>query len=110
MSSAGHPPPILLHPVTCSTRPPTPRWARACSTSPRPEADQTYTPGDILVLCTDGLIERRGEDIDTGLGRLTGALARYCALGPEAMADTLLAQLGVAGGARDDIALIIIRL
>ncbi|MGW7820093.1 hypothetical protein ACWGLF_18615 [Streptomyces puniciscabiei] len=39
-----------------------------------------------------------------------GALARYCALGPEAMADPLLAQLGVAGGARDDIALIIIRL
>lgn len=112
-SSAGHPPPILLHPDgTCNlldqaTDPP---LAARMQHVPRPEADQTYTPGDTLVLYTDGLIERRGEDIDTGLGRLTGALARYCALAPEAMADALLAHLGVAGGARDDIALIIIRL
>ncbi|MER6738243.1 PP2C family protein-serine/threonine phosphatase [Streptomyces puniciscabiei] len=112
-SSAGHPPPILLHPDgTCdlldqATDPP---LAARMQHVPRPEADQTYTPGDTLVLYTDGLIERRGEDIDTGLGRLTGALARYRALGPEAMADALLAHLGVAGGARDDIALIIIRL
>ncbi len=112
-SSAGHPPLILLHPDgTCdlldqATDPP---LAARMQHVPRPEAGQTYTPGDTLVLYTDGLIERRDEDIDTGLGRLTAALARSRALAPEAMADALLAHLGVAGGARDDIALIIIRL
>jgi serine phosphatase RsbU (regulator of sigma subunit) len=62
------------------------------------------------VLYTDGLIERRGEDIDTGLSRLTDALGRFSTLSPERLADALLARLGVAGGARDDIALVIVRL
>ncbi|MCZ7415372.1 MULTISPECIES: SpoIIE family protein phosphatase [unclassified Streptomyces] len=32
------------------------------------------SPGDRLVLYTDGLVERRDEDIDVGLGRLLGLL------------------------------------
>lgn len=112
-SSAGHPPPILVHPDgTCelldrATDPPL--GARPEHVS-RPQAALPYTPGDILVLYTDGLIERRGEDIDAGLHRLTGALARFSRLGPERLADALLAHLGVSGGARDDIALVIVRL
>ncbi|MDQ0938722.1 serine phosphatase RsbU (regulator of sigma subunit) [Streptomyces sp. V1I1] len=77
---------------------------------PRPQASLPYTPGDTLVLYTDGLIERRGEDIDAGLNRLTDALAGYARLGPERLADALLARLGVSGGARDDIALVAVRL
>jgi hypothetical protein len=42
--------------------------------------------------------------------RLTDALALYSRLGPERLADALLARLGVTSGARDDIALIILRL
>jgi serine phosphatase RsbU (regulator of sigma subunit) len=67
-------------------------------------------PGDTLVLYTDGLIERRDEDIDTGLTRLTDALARYSTFSPERLADALLARLGVSAGARDDIALVVVRL
>jgi serine phosphatase RsbU (regulator of sigma subunit) len=112
-SNAGHPPPILLHPdgtfdlLDKATDPPL--GARPQHV-PRPQAGQNYTPGDTLVLYTDGLIERRGEDIDQSLTRLTEALARYPTYTPEHLADALLAHLGVAGGARDDIALIIIRL
>lgn len=62
------------------------------------------------MLYTDGLIERRDEDIDAGLSRLTEALVSFRALSPERLADALLAHLGVTGGARDDIALIITRL
>ncbi|MET9885811.1 SpoIIE family protein phosphatase [Streptomyces sp. NPDC006430] len=112
-SSAGHPPPILLHPNgTCdlldqATDPPL--GARPQHAS-RPQAGLSYTPGDTLVLYTDGLIERRGEDIDAGLHRLMDALARYAQYGTERLADALLARLGVVSGARDDIALIIVRL
>jgi serine phosphatase RsbU (regulator of sigma subunit) len=77
---------------------------------PRPQAALPYTPGDTLVLYTDGLVERRGEDIDTGLRRLTDALARHTRLAPERLADMLLARLGVSSGGRDDVALVVVRL
>ncbi|MFJ5533953.1 PP2C family protein-serine/threonine phosphatase [Streptomyces sp. NPDC093261] len=112
-SNAGHPPPVLVHPdgacefLDQATDPPL--GARPQHV-PRPQAGQPYAPGDLLVLYTDGLIERRGEHIETGLGRLCEALRRYSTLSPERLADVLLAELGVAGGARDDIALVIVRL
>ncbi|MEU6218661.1 SpoIIE family protein phosphatase [Streptomyces sp. NPDC047022] len=112
-SSAGHPPPVLVHPdgtydlLDQATDPPL--GARPQHV-PRPQAGQTYTPGDTLVLYTDGLIERRGEHLETGLSRLTDALSHYRGLDPERLSDALLAQLGVAGGARDDIALVVVRL
>ncbi|MFE5754633.1 PP2C family protein-serine/threonine phosphatase [Streptomyces massasporeus] len=112
-SSAGHPPPVLLHSDgTCelldqATDPPL--GARPHHV-PRPQAGLSYTSGDTLVLYTDGLIERRGEDIDIGLARLTTALTEDRTLAPEQLADSLLSRLGVAGGGPDDIALVIIHL
>lgn len=112
-SSAGHPPPVLVHQDgTCdlldqATDPPLGVRPRHV---PRPQADLPYSAGDTLVLYTDGLIERRGEDIDTGLYRLTDTLCRHARLSPSKLADTLLARLGVSGGASDDIALIVVRL
>ncbi|WP_426567322.1 PP2C family protein-serine/threonine phosphatase [Streptomyces canus] len=112
-SNAGHPPPVLLHDAgTCelldkATDPPL--GARPHHV-PRPQAGLPYITGDTLVLYTDGLIERRDEDIDAGLGRLCSALTEYKALAPSRLADALLARLDVASGAADDIALIVIRL
>ncbi|MEU9381343.1 SpoIIE family protein phosphatase [Streptomyces sp. NPDC048279] len=112
-SNAGHPPAILVHPdgacelLDQATDPP---LGARLQPVPRPQADLSYTPGDTLVLYTDGLIERRGEDIDAGLKRLTDALGRCATLAPEALADALLARLGLSGGAPDDIALVAVRL
>lgn len=112
-SNAGHPPPVLLRPdgnwqmLDQATDPPL--GARP-EHVPRPQAGLSYTPGDTLVLYTDGLIERRGEDIDTGLARLTDALARCSTLPVEELADGLLDHLGVTGGSQDDIALVVVRL
>ncbi len=80
-----------------------------CTTSPalRPASP---TPRDTLILYTDGLIERREEDIDASLARLTTTLAQVGNYTPEQLADTLLSRLDVADGAPDDIALIVIRL
>ncbi|GAA5610215.1 hypothetical protein Spla01_01352 [Streptomyces platensis] len=77
---------------------------------PRPQASLPYDHGDTLVLYTDGLIERRDEDIDTSLTRLADALSKDTRLSPERLADALLTRLGVTGGAGDDIALVTVRL
>ncbi|MFE6740425.1 PP2C family protein-serine/threonine phosphatase [Streptomyces tubercidicus] len=112
-SSAGHPPPVLLHAdgthelLDRATDPPLGAHPEQV---PRPQAHLPYQPGDTLVLYTDGLIERRDEDIDTGLTRLTDALTHDSRLSPERLADALLTRLGVSAGARDDIALVIVRL
>lgn len=112
-SCAGHPPPVLAHPdgrtelLDLATDPPL--GARPMHV-PRPQASIPYTPGDTLVLYTDGLIERRKEDIDVGIDRLSEALVECGSLGAERLADTLLNSLGVAGGGQDDIALVVARL
>ncbi|GGV38216.1 PP2C family protein-serine/threonine phosphatase [Streptomyces griseoflavus] len=112
-TSAGHLPPVLCRPdgsVELLDKATDPPLGVLTHQSPRPQATVSYGPGDTLVLYTDGLVERRGEDIDTGLLRLTGAVARHARLDPEDLADTLLARLGVADGGADDVALIIVRL
>ncbi|KUJ64895.1 protein phosphatase [Streptomyces albus subsp. albus] len=112
-SSAGHPPPALLHKdgtvvfLDQATDPPL--GARPEHVS-RPQASETFTPGDLLVLYTDGLIERRREDIDIGLDRLARSLAANRALEPDQLADRLLLDLLPAAGATDDTALVVLRL
>ncbi|MEU6769688.1 SpoIIE family protein phosphatase [Streptomyces sp. NPDC046759] len=112
-SSAGHPPPVLVSPdghrelLDQATDPP---LGTRPQHVPRPQASASYRPGDTLVLYTDGLIERRGEDIDAGLGRLIDVIGECAQLDTEQLADTVLARLGVASGGRDDVALIVARL
>ncbi|GGW79784.1 PP2C family protein-serine/threonine phosphatase [Streptomyces galilaeus] len=112
-SSAGHLPPALLHPdgtVTFLDRATDPPLGARPEHVPRPEARTAFAEGSTLLLYTDGLIERRHEDIDTGLGRLADSLARHGEADPEALADALLADLLPPAGNTDDTALVIIRL
>jgi PAS domain S-box-containing protein len=113
-SNAGHPPPVLVHPdggCELLDRAVDPPLGARPQHVPHPQAGLSYVPGDTLVLFTDGLFERRGEDIDAGLDRLVAVLARFAGEDPERLADLVLAELGVQqGGARDDIALLIVRL
>jgi PAS domain-containing protein len=76
--------------------------------APRVQATEPFTDGAVLVLYTDGLIERRREDIDTGLARLAGSLARHQDTDPDTLADALLADLLPPGGLTDDTALVIL--
>ncbi|MFE6781705.1 PP2C family protein-serine/threonine phosphatase [Streptomyces sp. NPDC057680] len=65
-------------------------------------------PGDTLLLFTDGLVERRGEDIDDSLARLAALrLPRDC--GPDQVVDQVLHRLG-AHGAEDDVAVLAARI
>ncbi|MEV0452696.1 SpoIIE family protein phosphatase [Streptomyces sp. NPDC050600] len=112
-SSAGHPPPALLDPdgtVTFLDQATDPPLGARPEHVPRPEASRAFTEGATLVLYTDGLIERRSEDIDAGLGRLADSLTRHGRAEPEDLADALLADLLPLDGNTDDTALVVLRL
>ena len=70
---AGHPPPLLFQDgrsrfVTEDGSP-----IHGLGEVPRVSAHCPFGAGDLLLLYTDGLVERRGESIDIGLGRLQAA-------------------------------------
>ncbi|MFE1924966.1 SpoIIE family protein phosphatase [Streptomyces asoensis] len=66
-------------------------------------------PGDRLVMCTDGLVEVRGEDIGVGLATLCESAAHPAASMDEAC-DTVIRALNTRGGRKDDVALLLARL
>ena len=69
---------------------------------------RTFDPGDTLLLFTDGLIERRSEDIDTSLARLT-----HVHLDPGGTLDDLVDEVlheVDAAHAEDDVAVMAARI
>ncbi|MGW0632945.1 PP2C family protein-serine/threonine phosphatase [Streptomyces sp. NPDC002758] len=109
LTSAGHLPPIVIDGAGRASLVPVPVGPPLGTglggyepTTYRLDASQT------LVLFTDGLVERRGEDIDQSLDRLAG-VGFEAASGVEAVLDTVLARLD-AGHAEDDVAVLAARL
>jgi len=70
------------------------------------EATHPITPGSALVLYTDGLVETRGESIDTRLEHLERASREYSRIGPEELLDHLIASMLGGEAAPDDVALL----
>ncbi|MFD7974401.1 PP2C family protein-serine/threonine phosphatase [Streptomyces sp. NPDC059071] len=70
-------------------------------------AVRALAPSDTLLLFTDGLVERRGEDIDVSLARLA-ALRLPPGSGPEEVVDEVLRRLD-ARTAEDDVAVLAAR-
>ncbi|SFP77667.1 Serine phosphatase RsbU, regulator of sigma subunit [Geodermatophilus dictyosporus] len=113
-SSAGHLPPLLLGPTgavsSLETRP-DPVLGLDLGSAGRARRDHTAVlpPGTTVLLYTDGLVERRGEDLDAGLDRLADVAAEL-APGERPLAevcDLLLERLGAR--ADDDIAVLAVR-
>jgi serine phosphatase RsbU (regulator of sigma subunit) len=106
-TSAGHPPPLVLRPDGSAEfldgGLSTPLGVLANGS--RPTAGVDLEPGSLLLLYTDGLVERRDASIDVGLQRLVDA-ARQADRDPERFCDAVvLAMLGSEGPA-DDVALL----
>ncbi|RPE46370.1 serine phosphatase RsbU (regulator of sigma subunit) [Streptomyces sp. Ag109_O5-1] len=104
-AQAGHLPPLLVRAgeVQLLDRPD--GMLLGASAHPVYEsAECRLEPGDRLLMYTDGLVERPGEDIDTGLARLSEAVR---AAGPGSL-DALLAAM-LEGERRDDVCVLDIR-
>ena len=118
VSSAGHLPPILAAPG---------RQAGALPVDPDPPigtgddprrrtATIVIPPGALLCCYTDGLIERRGQLLDQGIGELAAVLATVLAAGPRTAAkpteENACAQIMriLVGNtpAQDDIAVLVL--
>jgi serine phosphatase RsbU (regulator of sigma subunit)/anti-sigma regulatory factor (Ser/Thr protein kinase) len=65
-------------------------------------------PGSAAVLYTDGLVERRGEDIDEGVAALERALAGATGT-PQVVCDRLIRALGVTADHDDDVAVLVVQ-
>jgi hypothetical protein len=109
-SSAGHPPALLVHADGTTS------WLDEAGGLPlalvagsRPEYKVSLSPGDTVVLYTDGLVERRGESLRAGLRRLAEVAPAACAgSNLDDVTERLLDAL-VADGARDDVAIVVYR-
>ena len=70
---AGHPPPLLVQGGTTRFMTEEGSPVHGLGPVPRGAVHSRFGVGDLLLLYTDGLVERRGEGIDIGLKRLQAA-------------------------------------
>ncbi|HEX8745323.1 MAG TPA: GAF domain-containing SpoIIE family protein phosphatase [Thermoleophilaceae bacterium] len=109
MSSAGHPPPLIVHPDGSTEYIENVRAVPLGVPAPggRRSSSCRLEPGSLLLLYTDGLVERRGASLTHGLDRLAEAAAGAAGRDPEQACDSVVAaMLGDEGGAGDDVALL----
>ncbi|MFG3147293.1 SpoIIE family protein phosphatase [Streptomyces sp. NPDC048243] len=108
-ASAGHLPILVrnedgtTHRGDEPTGPPlgTGGWLHASGSVP-------LSPGSTAVLYTDGLVERRDEDLDEGIASLERALAGATGT-PQVVCDRLVRAAGVTAEHDDDVAVLVLQ-
>src|SRR4051794_16410764 len=108
-SNAGHPPPLLVHDDQVVWLDQALATPLAVNEAIRREARLDVRPDDLLVLYTDGLVERRYESLDDGLLRLADAAVAFRDEPVEEVANRLIERL-VGTTASDDVALVVKRI
>jgi serine phosphatase RsbU (regulator of sigma subunit) len=110
-ASAGHPPMLLVTPAGDTM------WLEEGRSPPlhgepvttRPEASVHLEPGTLMIGYTDGLVERRSEDITAGLDRLQAVAVNIRSESVAEICDLLIAKMGVAQAREDDVVILVIR-
>lgn len=108
VANAGHLPPLLIDAaqttvVTTDVGPPL-----GLGTTTYRESTFTLPPSGTLICYTDGLIERRAEAIDTGLGRLIDTVTDLMPCSTRHLIDRTIAALR-DDAAPDDTAMLVLR-
>jgi serine phosphatase RsbU (regulator of sigma subunit)/anti-sigma regulatory factor (Ser/Thr protein kinase) len=110
IASAGHLPPLLVRPdghaefLDLSTAPPL-----GVGTSPIRSQTLRIADGSVLVMYTDGLVEKRTEDIDVGLAGLRAMFGRAAGRPLRELCREAMASL-YEDHQRDDITILAARL
>jgi serine phosphatase RsbU (regulator of sigma subunit) len=108
-TSAGHPPPLVVRPDG------TTEFLEGGRSTPlgvaanghRTAAAVRLERGSLLLLYTDGLVERRDASIVTGMARLAAA-ASGAGRDPEQFCDTVVQEMLGTEGPADDVALLVV--
>ena len=110
-SSAGHPPPILVHAdgttellegghtIALGMRR---DWSR-------PEAHAVIPARATLLLYTDGLVERRRDGLDAGISRAAAVVRDGRASTLNELANEIMSSLAPSGGYQDDVVALLYR-
>lgn len=110
-SSAGHPPPIMVHSDgTMALLDGARATPLGLSLDPsRPEHRETLPPRSTLLLYTDGLVERRREALDAGIARAADLVQENRDTGLDDLAREVMSRLAPSDGYQDDVALVLYR-
>ncbi|MEE2855343.1 MAG: ATP-binding protein [Actinomycetota bacterium] len=118
-SCAGHPYPLLVLPdgravyLESGRRAPVSVKANsvhgASDQPPGDTATAELPAGGLILLYTDGLMERAGESLDDGFDRLRAVAAQCVGLPVEQICAELLARMAPPSGYRDDVVVLALR-
>ena len=109
-ASAGHPPPLRAGDGGEVSYLETRDGLMGVEEEPYTTLETELAAGDLLVLYTDGLVERRGESLDAGLERLANIVASG-PKSPDPLREHVLEQLVGSGKApHDDVTAVVLKL
>jgi serine phosphatase RsbU (regulator of sigma subunit) len=110
-ASGGHPPPLLIGASGARFLPdPAGMMVGATPTADYADAQTGLDPGDLLVLYTDGLIERRDRDLVAGFAALVLAAGDLAGQPAEAVCAALTDRLLPDQEHEDDVCMLVLRL
>ena len=75
----------------------------------RSECQDLIEPGSTILAYSDGLLERRGEDLHVGMARLEAALNRSQGEAPKDVCDQVLIAMQVSDYWLDDVVVLAVR-
>jgi PAS domain S-box-containing protein len=107
-SRAGHLPPLLLRGGEARQLVGGAGTMIGFGAGRRSAAEESLEPGDVLVLYTDGLIERRARNLKDGLARLAEIGSGVGSADAAGVGEELLSRL--ADAPEDDIAVVVVRI
>lgn len=108
-ASAGHLPPLLIDQTGCSVVPIPIGLPFGVGLESRDMTSIELTPGTSLVAITDGLVERRGEDIDEGVARLVEACRDMASSSAAATVKHVVASASSDRDHDDDVTVLVLR-
>jgi serine phosphatase RsbU (regulator of sigma subunit) len=108
IANAGHPSPLVVRPDGVEFVTTTPGWPLGAGPTTYESTTFTMPAGSTLLCFTDGLVERRTEDIDTGMQRLATAAANATHASADGLVHHAVHSLQ-HDDARDDVAVLAMR-